>query len=198
MMDTWTNSTPLWIWFSGLIFAVLHSFLAARSTKDFVFRHHISEQYYRLFYSLFAMLTTAIWLAFVHALPDQPLYHLTGIAMWLALMLQAIGVVILLLTFRSFDGMMFLGLKPSTTSIDSFHISGVYRYMRHPMYTGVMLILFASPIQTMNSLHLCLAMSLYFIIGARLEEQRMRHMFPEYADYQTRVGAFIPKLGKHH
>jgi len=182
---------------SGIVFALLHSMLAHASSKRVASNMGIGEQHYRLYYSLFAVLSTGIWLMLVHNLSDQRLYQLQGLPMLIAMALQLTGLMVLLLTFREFDGLVFLGLKKAV-QVDNFQESGVYCRIRHPMYSGVMLMIFASPMQSINSLNLCLVVSLYFVLGSRLEERRMLRMFPEYADYQKRVPAFIPMLGCSH
>jgi len=73
-------------------------------------------------------------------------------------------------------------------------VRGIYKYIRHPMYAGAILFLFAKPEMSVNSFHVALAVSLYFIIGSRLEEKRMLVEHPDYAGYQQQVGAFVPKL----
>jgi len=71
---------------------------------------------------------------------------------------------------------------------------GIYRHMRHPMYSGVMLALLASPVHTVNSLNLFAVIATYFIIGSKFEERRMLVTYPQYAEYQQRVAAFIPHI----
>ncbi|MDX8402682.1 MAG: isoprenylcysteine carboxylmethyltransferase family protein [Mariprofundaceae bacterium] len=190
-------SLPSWmlVWLLTLAFALLHSGLATPAVADAVrARTGWSAARWRLIYSLTAVVTTGIWLAAVHALPDRPLYALHGAAYWACVALQALGAGVVWAAFREFDGRVFLGLAPMPAEGEPFHERGIYRHLRHPMYAGVMLILLASPVQSVNSLHLALAASLYFIIGARREEARMRAAHPQYDDYRRRVPAFLPRL----
>jgi len=184
----------LWVWLSSLLFALVHSLMATTRIKAFLFELGVGGQAYRLAYSLLALMLTALWLWFVHALPDAPLYHLAGWRNVLLVIVQLAGLAIVLLSFRSFDGGMFLGFKPWPDQGEPFHETGIYRWLRHPMYSGVMLALLASPMQTVNSLHLSLAICLYFIIGAQFEERRMLAEHPAYADYRRRVPGFIPHV----
>ena len=184
-----------WIWATGLLFAIIHSALASRRCKQWIYGSGIDEPRYRLYYSLLSVVTTALWIGFVHQLADTPLYHTDGIPRAILITLQAVGAVIALAAFIPIDGMAFLGLRPSPQGTDPFIVQGIYRYLRHPMYTGAMLILLAMPQQSWNGLHLALAVCIYFIIGARLEERRMLAAHPEYATYRNTVPAFIPTLG---
>jgi len=183
----------LWIWLSGLLFALIHSALASNTFKGHLLKAGVGRQAYRLAYSLLALVLTALWLWLVHGLPDSPLYRASG---WLAVLLAAVqvgGLMVVVMSFRAFDGAMFLGLKPLPEHGEPFHESGIYRWLRHPMYSGVMLALLASPVQTVNSVHLSLGICLYFIIGSRFEERRMLAEHPSYADYCRRVAAFVPR-----
>ena len=189
-----TAASALWIWVSGLLFALLHSLLAAKRCKQWCYAHGLQEPRYRLIYSLLALVTTALWAHFVHQLPDQPLYRSDGALFVLLLTLQLVGGVLVLAAFLPIDGLVFLGLKRAEAGGEPFLERGVYRYLRHPMYSGAMLILLAMPEQSWNGLHFGLVICLYFIVGARLEEARMVADHPEYADYRARVPAFLPLM----
>jgi len=187
----------LLIWLSGLLFALVHSLTASQSWKQWFYQRGCSETGYRLLYSMFSIGTTVAWVYFVHVLPDTPLYATSGgaeIALWA---LQGIGLMIGVAAFAPIDGMVFLGLKKAEHT-DPFVVKGVYRWLRHPMYVGAMLVLLAMPEQTLNGLHLTLVICLYFVLGSRFEERRMLAEHPEYADYQQQVGAFIPNFGGKH
>jgi len=189
-MNEWESA--LWIWLSGLLFAVSHSFLASQTTKKWVYAHGLQEPRYRLLYSVFAVFSTLVWAWFVHQLPDMPLYQTSG-ALWLGLVvLQVIGVGIALAAFQPIDGLVFLGLRKAKVGMDPFIVGGIYKYLRHPMYAGVMLILLAMPEQTYNGFHFALVLCVYFIVGARFEEARMIDEHPDYIDYQASTPAFIP------
>lgn len=176
-----------------LIFAVIHSLLAMQSVKQRFYAYNISPQRYRLIYVVVAILLTGIWLVSIYTLPDRALYHLDGIAKISATTLQGIALFIIWLSLRPIDVPAFLGLRPFTDDIEPFIERGIYRHIRHPMYSSLILLQAASPTQTCNSLALLAAITTYFIIGARFEEQRLLAGHPAYADYRRRVSAFIPR-----
>ena len=184
----------IWIWVSGLFFALSHSLLAANRCKQYLYQHGWSEQRYRLIYSIIAVLATVIWILFVRQLPDSPLYQTHGLLWGILIALQGMGIFIALAAIQPIDGLAFLGLRTTKQGVDPFVVRGIYRRIRHPMYSGAMLILLAMPAQTSNGLSFTLLICLYFIIGVRLEEARMIAAHPDYADYRHRVPAFVPNL----
>ncbi len=186
----------LWICFSGLLFACLHSFTASINCKHWCYQHGLPEPRYRLAYSVLALVTTACWVVFVHQLADAPLYQTHGFDRILLMSVQAIGLVLLLAAFQPIDGLVFLGLRKAIVGTDPFLERGIYRFLRHPMYSGAMLLVLARPMQTWNGLLFSLLICAYFIIGSRFEERRMLKQHPEYAAYRARVAAFIPFVGK--
>jgi len=180
------------IWISGALFALVHSFFAAPFCKARFYRLGMSAQRYRLLYSVFATLLTGLWLFYIYQLPDTPLYKIDSWLRWLLMLLQLAGAAIALLSLRSFDAKLFLGLSASPDDLEPFHEHGLYRYIRHPMYSGVMLFLLGSPTQSVNSFNFALIISCYFVAGSWLEERRMLSAHPQYASYRSRVSAFIP------
>jgi len=184
----------MWIWLSGLGFAIFHSLTASQGCKHWFYQHGLTEPRYRLAYSIIAIITTAVWVYFVHQLSDAPLYQTDNSIQIICFTLQGIGLLILLASFYPIDGLAFLGLRKAKSGNDPFIVSGIYRWLRHPMYSGAMLMILAMPEQTWNGLHFSLMICAYFIIGSRFEERRMLREHPDYADYRQRVGAFIPHL----
>ena len=185
-----------WIVLSGLIFAVSHSLLASKKLKLWVYKRGLKEPRYRLIYSMIGVLSTALWLWFVHTLPDAPLYDTEGLLRMGLYLVQGLGLIIALAAFQPIDGLVFLGLRKAKASQDPFIVRGIYRWVRHPMYVGAMLILLGMPTQTFNGLCLSLVICMYFIVGSRYEEGRMLAEHANYANYQNKVGAFIPKKGR--
>ena len=72
--------------------------------------------------------------------------------------------------------------------------TGPYRYVRHPIYTGVLLGMLgmAIAIGRWRVLPGFAFMLMSFAIKSRYEERRMRETFAEYADYQRRTAALVP------
>lgn len=71
---------------------------------------------------------------------------------------------------------------------------GPYRYIRHPIYTGMLLALFGSALATAPVwLAVFVGAAIYCVHSARTEEGLMMQHFPQqYTRYRMRTKAFIP------
>jgi protein-S-isoprenylcysteine O-methyltransferase Ste14 len=191
-MESVPVASLLWIWISGLLFAAVHSGLAGLPCKSWFYKRGVTPRVYRLAYVIFSVVATAAWLIFIHRLPDHNLYSIDTPWKYPLYLVQILGLWVILLSFRPIDTAAFLGLRPFRQDIEDFVVKGIYRHVRHPMYSGFMLIMFAMPAQSANSLALYAFVAAYFIAGSRFEEARLIRTYPEYADYRKRVPAFIP------
>jgi Putative protein-S-isoprenylcysteine methyltransferase len=176
------------------LFAAFHSATATETCKGMFYGRGMSARAYRLLYSLVSVVLTVLWMAFVHSLPDSPLYQVHAPLSFGLRALQVFGLFVVVQSFRVIDARVFLGLAAAPDGKEPFRVQGVYRRVRHPMYSGVMLMLLANPSQSVNSLHMLAVIGLYFLIGSRLEERRLLAVHPGYADYRLRVPAFIPRF----
>ena len=71
---------------------------------------------------------------------------------------------------------------------------GPYRWVRHPMYTAVMMIAAGVAIRSGSVVVIAegLALVVLFNIKARWEEQRLIEAFPAYRDYRASTSRFVP------
>jgi protein-S-isoprenylcysteine O-methyltransferase Ste14 len=81
---------------------------------------------------------------------------------------------------------------------DSAHLvtGGVYKFIRHPIYTGVIAGAFGIALIHGHVILFMLAGALLmlFWFKSRYEDDLLIAAYPEYADYKQRVGRFFPKL----
>ncbi len=72
--------------------------------------------------------------------------------------------------------------------------TGPYRFVRHPIYCGVILIAFgwAFLVQGWFTIGYAIAMLVFFDIKSRREEQWLNEKFSGYSSYQRRVRKLIP------
>lgn len=77
--------------------------------------------------------------------------------------------------------------------------SGPYAYVRNPLYIGTLMVaagfVLASRRWELGVLFAAVFLLIYFPV-VELEEQHLRSLFPEYADYAKRVPRLWPRIGK--
>ncbi len=77
----------------------------------------------------------------------------------------------------------------------SFKTPFLYKMVRHPLYLGFLLGLWATPSMTITHLVLTLGMTLYVFAGIRWEEKDLKQHFGEtYHQYAAKVPMIIPFL----
>jgi protein-S-isoprenylcysteine O-methyltransferase Ste14 len=87
-----------------------------------------------------------------------------------------------------------LTATPVPTERATLRTSGPYRWVRHPIYTGVLLIVAAMAVRSGSVFGLTLgALTIaFFHVKASWEEQRLTKRFDAYADYAAVTPRFIP------
>ncbi len=188
-----------WLAFTVLLWGFLHSFFASQQFKAFVRRvvGPRSDRYYRLGYNLFAVFSFVLILIVAALTPDRTLYVVP--TPWVALMiiLELLAGAALLAGLLQTSVLEFLGIrqvrgtrqrKPSQLVKD-----GLYRYVRHPLYTEGLVFIWMLPFMTVRVLVINLALTIYVIAGAYVEERKLRLKFGlEYRDYASVTPMFIP------
>lgn len=191
-----------WVLLSLVLYGGLHSLLASRRFKAWLkVRFGTGAmRWHRLGFSILGGLTFLVPLALVVLLPDQAIYRIPyPVSSWFRL-LQLVGLIgvgygVLQTGFFNFIGLNHVLNPASLQQPPKLVTDGLYRHVRHPLYTFSLLFLWASPTLSWNSLALNLGVTLYFVIGSIFEEQKLLEEFgPEYADYKRRTPAFLPRL----
>jgi protein-S-isoprenylcysteine O-methyltransferase Ste14 len=130
--------------------------------------------------------------------PDHDLYTIPF--PWVIPMLagQLLAVVALIFGFRKTDAWEFLGLRQLSRKEKQpvkLTTSGLYRYVRHPLYTAGIIFIWLMPIMTVNVLAINLGLTVYVLVGAYFEERKLRREFgAQYAAYQAVTPMLIPGL----
>ena len=71
----------------------------------------------------------------------------------------------------------------------------IYCFVRHPLMTGVLIGIWATPHMSRGHLLMAIALTVYIVIGVKYEERDLIRTFGEdYLKYRAEVGAFFPVL----
>jgi len=156
------------------------------------------ERVYRLGYNLFAVLSLVPVLAQVGLHPGRTIYIVQ--LPWSVLILagEVSALLALVIGFLQSQPSDFLGLRQLVSPGGQdrcLTTDGLYRNIRHPLYSASLLIIWLVPRMTVNLVGMNLTLTAYIIIGAIFEERKLRMEFgQEYIDYMTDTPLFVPFL----
>ena len=89
---------------------------------------------------------------------------------------------------------VFARLTQRTPPAPRFQTPLLYRYVRHPLYTGLLLTFWSVPVMTAGRLLFAIGFSVYIVIGIAFEERDLIRQFGErYRTYRAQVGMLIPR-----
>ena len=189
----------LLIFLAVLLYGVLHSWLASLWLKARARRllGLVSDRWYRLSYNLLAILTLLPVLALPVMLEDHQYYQVP--APWRFVMLggQALAALTLLVGLWQTDIWSFLGLRQMLFGAQPkpprLVVGGLYRWVRHPLYSAGLAFIWLMPVMTRNLLAFNLGITIYIVLGAWLEEQKLLLEFGDaYRQYRRKTAMLIP------
>jgi protein-S-isoprenylcysteine O-methyltransferase Ste14 len=192
-----------WILLACALYGVVHSLLAALWVKNRARRALGGAAYarfYRLFFSIMGGVTFLPILALVALLPDRPIYAVPAPWSVLMVVLQAAAVAGIAVGVLQTGAMRFVGIqqvfRPAAQEASETLITGgLYRLVRHPLYTFSMLFLWLTPVMTWNILALNLGLTAYMLAGSIFEEHKLVEQFGQaYLDYRRRTPRIIPGI----
>jgi protein-S-isoprenylcysteine O-methyltransferase Ste14 len=179
------------------IWGVVHSFLASHLAKDLFHLKVGSMDFYRLAYNIFAAISFLPILYLMTTLPDQMVYEIPSPWNFIMFGGQLLSAVLLLVAFLQTDSLSFVGLRQLFEKEKSgvLVVHGLYKVVRHPLYTFSLLFLWLTPSVSQNSLTVYIGSTLYILIGTYFEERKLLREFGEaYADYKKSTPMLIPGL----
>lgn len=180
----------VWIFYFSL-----HSILASDRIKIIaakILGNHF--RYYRIVYSLLSTFGLIALLIFNAYVTRAVLFESNGFVRYLSLMLATFGVIVISRAFKQYRLISFIGLKQE---INEFTRSGILQHVRHPIYSGTILVvigffLFTPTLATLISVSCIL---LYLPIGIYFEEKKLIRQFGEqYLSYKREVPSVFPRL----
>ena len=123
------------------------------------------------------------------------------IAVWC---LFGAGLVVALLSTFLIDHFELFGVRQVLAAVrgqeclpPTFHVRGLYRYVRHPLMLGFLTAFWATPHMTHGHLLFASGITIYVLIALRLEERDLRQFHGDaYQAYQQRVPMLVPQPGR--
>ena len=186
----------LWI-----VFCVLHSFLASIKVKQWIAKRSGGFfRYFRLYYTLFAFINFAGVLFYQIKLPSPDVFSPTVASYALGIFVGGAGLVLMAICIKKYFANL-SGLKTlfvdEIKSGNSLVITGIHRYMRHPLYAGTFLFIWGLLIYIpyFSLLISNVIITAYTLIGINFEEEKLTREFGNsYEDYKKEVPKIIPSI----
>lgn len=104
-----------------------------------------------------------------------------------------IGFMIALLSV--FELKTNLSVFPTPTEKAVLLTHGFFRYSRHPIYSGILMVVFGYALYKYSIYKLLIAslLLIWFYLKSTYEEKQLSQKFNLYKEYQDKVGRFFPK-----
>jgi protein-S-isoprenylcysteine O-methyltransferase Ste14 len=189
-----------WITLAVMVWGIIHSITASLRAKEWA-RQAFGDagiRIYRLGYNIFSVISLAPVLWLMAVLPDRVLYRIPSPWVYLSLAGQVAAVVLLVVGVLQTDTLSFVGLRQLFEGRErpsQLVRHGLYRWVRHPLYTAGLLFIWLIPVMSENSLIVIMAATIYIIVGALFEERKLEREYGEaYAEYKAVTPMLIPGL----
>ena len=182
------------------IFAVQHSVMARRSFKAWWTRI-VPPAVERSTFVLAATAALALICWQWQPIPEPVIWHVENALG--AQLLRAVfwlGWVVLLLSTFLIDHFELFGVHQALSSLlareapaPKFRTPLLYRYVRHPIYLGFVLGMWAAPVMSAGHLLFAAGATGYIFVGIWFEERDLVHQFgDQYRRYREQVGMLFP------
>lgn len=185
------------LFITSALWGLIHSLVASIRVKEAARRSFGDTvmNWYRLAYNIFAVLTFLPVIALAAILPDHGLYAIREPWVVVTLIIQLSALIALVVGVFQTDVWSFIGLRQILGGESGGRIvkSGLYRYVRHPLYTAGLVFIWLAPAMTINRFVLFSSLTLYIIIGAYFEERKLTREFGmDYIEYKAKTPMLVP------
>lgn len=181
-----------------LLFGVQHSVMARQSFKRALTKivsPHVERSTYVLVTALILFAIYTYWIP----MPGV-VWAMSGVWAMVMLGLLGLGAGIVLLSTFLINHFELFGLaqvwsrfsgKPMAAS--EFRTPMLYKVVRHPLYLGMIIFFWATPLMTTGHLLFAAIWTAYIFVGVGYEERDLIHIFGDkYRDYARRVPSIFP------
>lgn len=182
-----------------LFFCIFHSITTMDKVKG---KFPLQSKYYRLFYNLIAGLTLIPLSILLSELSNDslmktsPLLVLDQNSTLILSILSIIGIIFVVGSIIQTNPLKFIGIQSETD--EDLLLGYFYKFSRHPMYTGAILLLGPAIFTSSNFIWIQqnLIFVLYFIFGSIHEEYRLKSTLTGYESMYSR-GQLFPWKKQH-
>ena len=184
-----------------LLFGLQHSIMARRSFKRWWTRI-ISPAAERSTYVLLSGILLVFICYFWQPLPGV-LWHIENpVGRALVFAIQGVGWLMVIVASFLINHFELFGLQQvyfhyigKTEPQSVFTERFLYKFVRHPLQSGILIGVWASPTMTATHCMLSAGLSIYVMVGLFFEEKSLVDEFgDQYREYQRRVAMLIPGL----
>ena len=185
------------------VWCTVHSLLISPRVIRFL-KQRLGDRYRftRIIFNTFAILSLVPVVCYSHTLPGDLLIRWDGI--WRLVQIPILGFSLWLFAAgaREYDLPQLLGFRQimehesakGLTRSGGIETTGILGQVRHPWYSGAILILWSRNIDA-AALVTNLVLTAYLFIGTLLEERKLVSEFgEEYVKYQRKVPMLMPRL----
>jgi methanethiol S-methyltransferase len=135
---------------------------------------------------------------------EMQLLRLEGLPLWIARGCSLLAILIFAWSIHALGSFDMFGLRPIKSHIhgqsnlpSEFVVRGPYRWVRHPLYLCVLVLIWASPDLTADRLLFNVLWTVWIVVGTILEETDLLADFGDvYRDYQRKVPMLFPWRGR--
>jgi len=182
----------------SMLFFIQHSWMVRRSFKarlGHIVPTHYLDAVYAIASGVALLAVVLLWQDSGHVI-----WEATGGLWWAARAVFLFALALGLWSGISLQGFDSLGLRPIRRRFRSeaprppaLVVQGAYRWVRHPMYLVVLLMIWSYPVLTADRLLFNVLWTLWIVAGVILEERDLADDFGEdYREYQRKVPMLLP------
>jgi protein-S-isoprenylcysteine O-methyltransferase Ste14 len=192
----------LWDAFLSMAFFLQHSGMVRKAfrARMAVF---IPSRYQGAIYSIVSGVVLIIVVVLWQRSEIQ-LLRLEGLLLWIARGCSLLAIMLFAWGIHALDSFDAFGLRPIKSHMRGqsdqpipFVVRGPYRWVRHPLYLCVLVLIWASPELTADRLLFNVLWTGWILLGTILEETDLLADFgDDYRDYQRKVPMLIPWRGR--
>jgi protein-S-isoprenylcysteine O-methyltransferase Ste14 len=184
--------------FLSIIFFLQHSILVRRGIRQKLTKF-MRVEYYSAFYGLTSGIAWLLVLVFWQKSPTL-IARADGIVFWMLRVLFCLPIIGFYWGSKSLGSFDMLGVKPLMRYISNrpdkpqqITAKGPYRWVRHPLYLFLIVIIWSCPVLTLDRLIFNIMWTFWIVIGTYLEDRDLHREFgSQYREYSSQVPMLIP------